>query len=196
MLRIGVLASHEGTNFQAIAQACQAGELNAKIALLISNNARARVIARAKQFNVPALHLSSVTHRDPLLLDLAIRDALIQHDVELVVLAGYMKKLGSALIEKFKDRIINVHPSLLPKYGGAGYYGGAVHQAVIDAGDKQTGASVHLVDGEYDTGQVLQQEKITVQPNDNAETLADRLRPVEHQLLISVIDRFSKGNYS
>jgi len=190
MLKIGVLASHTGTNFQAIADACRSGQLNASLQLLVCNNSGAAVMEKARRCNVPALHLSSATH--PENLDAAICNALVEHQVELVVLAGYMKKLGPEVLQTYRDRIINVHPSLLPKHGGAGYYGSRVHQAVIDAGESETGATVHLVNDEYDRGDILLQEKITVEPSDTADSLAERLRPIEHQMLIHAIQIFSE----
>ena len=190
MLRIGVLASHTGTNFEAIADACQSGDLNASLQLLICNNSSAAVMEKARRCSVPALHMSSTT--DPEKLDAAICNTLVEHRVELVVLAGYMKKLGPAVLETYRNRIINVHPSLLPKHGGAGYYGSRVHQAVIDAGESETGATVHLVNDEYDRGEILLQEKIDVEPTDTADSLAERLRPVEHQMLINAIQLFSE----
>lgn len=190
MLKIGVLASHTGTNFQAIADACQHGDLNASLEILICNNSSAGVMERASRAGIPARHMSSATHPDN--LDQAICDALIQANTQLVVLAGYMKKLGPAVLNEFEDRIINVHPSLLPKYGGEGFYGARVHQAVLDAGESETGATVHLVNAEYDRGDTLLQEKISVKASDTAESLADRLRPIEHQLLINAIKNFSE----
>ena len=113
--------------------------------------------------------------------------------VDLVVLAGYMKKLGPRVLETFWDRIINVHPSLLPRHGGPGFYGTRVHKAVIESGDSETGATVHLVNGDYDMGKALLQEKITVNVDDTPDTLAERLHPIEHKLLIEVIQQFAAG---
>ncbi len=189
MLRIGVLASHTGTNFQAIADACRQGDLSARLELLICNNSDAAVMNKAEKAGVPALHMSLSTHPDH--LDEAICEALTAKQVDLVVLAGYMKKLGPAVLETFRDRIINVHPALLPKYGGEGFYGARVHEAVLAAGERQSGATVHLVNSEYDRGDILLQETIEVEPVDTAESLADRLRPIEHQLLIKAIRLFS-----
>ena len=113
--------------------------------------------------------------------------------VDLVVLAGYMKKLGPRVLETFWDRIINVHPSLLPRHGGPGFYGTRVHKAVIESGDSETGATVHLVNGDYDMGKALLQEKITVNVDDTPDTLAERLHSIEHKLLIEVIQQFAAG---
>ena len=111
------------------------------------------------------------------------------------MLAGYMKKLGPCLLSAYKDRIINVHPSLLPRHGGAGFFGSRVHEAVIEAGDSETGATVHLVNGDYDMGKTLMQEKIKVHADDTPEHLAERLHPIEHELLIKVIQQFAARNH-
>ena len=121
MLRIGVLASHQGTNFQAIVNACEQNIVQANVALLICNNSAAPVLARARKSGVPTVHLSSLTHPSASALDESMNDHLINENIDLVVLAGYMKKLGSRVLEAHRDRIINVHPSLLPRHGGPGF---------------------------------------------------------------------------
>ena len=193
MLRIGVLASHQGTNFQAIVNACEQDRVQAKVALLICNNSDAPVLARARKSGVPTVHLSSLTHPSANALDESMNNHLVDKDIDLIVLAGYMKKLGRLVLETHKDRIINVHPSLLPRHGGPGFYGSRVHQAVIESGDSETGATVHLVNGDYDMGKTLLQEKISVNLDDTPGSLAERLRPIEHKLLIEVIQQFSAG---
>ena len=194
MLRIGVLASHQGTNFQAVANACQQGRVHANVALLICNNSDAPVMARARKSGIPTVHLSSLTHPSSDLLDESMHNNLAEENIDLVVLAGYMKKLGPRVLDAYRDRIINVHPSLLPRHGGPGFYGSRVHKAVIEAGDSETGATVHLVNSEYDMGKTLMQEKITVEVDDTPDSLAERLHPIEHQLLIEVIQQFAEGN--
>ena len=190
MLRLAVLASHQGSNFQALAAACAAGDLDAQVALLVTNNSQAPVVAKAQQAGIPTLHLSAQTHPCPEALDAAICSALTAANVDLVVLAGYMKRLGAQLLRRYPGRIINVHPSLLPRYGGKGMYGRRVHQAVLDAGETRSGATVHLVDEGYDTGEVLLQAEVEVRPDDTAETLAARIRPLEHRLLIQAVQQF------
>jgi phosphoribosylglycinamide formyltransferase 1 len=193
MLRIGVLASHQGTNFQAIVNACQQGRIQANVALLICNNSDAPVMARARKSGVPTVHLSSLTHPSSGLLDESMNNHLASEEIDLVVLAGYMKKLGPRVLEAYRDRIINVHPSLLPRHGGPGFYGSRVHKAVIESGDSETGATVHRVNGDYDMGKTLRQEKITVKVDDTPDSLAARLHPIEHKLLIEVIQQFAEG---
>lgn len=194
MLRIGVLASHQGTNFQAVVDACQQGRIRAHVALLICNNSNAPVMTRARKSGIPTVHLSSLTHPSPDLLDESMNNHLTEKNIDLVVLAGYMKKLAPRVLDAYRDRIINVHPSLLPHHGGPGFYGSRVHKAVLEAGDSETGATVHLVNSEYDMGKTLLQEKITVDIDDTPESLAERLHPIEHKLLIEVIQQFAEGN--
>ena len=191
MLQIAVLASHQGTNFQAIVNACQQGKVQANVALLICNNSGAPVMAKARESGVPTAHLSSLTHPSPSVLDESMSKHLADKNVELVVLAGYMKRLGPCVLKGYRDRIINVHPSLLPRHGGSGFYGSRVHKAVIESGDRETGATVHLVNEDYDMGKALLQEKITVNDNDSPDSLAKRLHPIEHKLLIEVIQQFA-----
>ena len=193
MLRIGVLASHQGTNFQAIVSACQQGRVQANVVLLICNNSDAPVMARARKSGVPTVHLSSLTHPSSDVLDESMHNHLADENIDLVVLAGYMKKLGPRVLEAYRDRLINVHPSLLPRHGGPGFYGSRVHKAVIESGDSETGATVHLVNDDYDMGKALLQEKITVKVDDTPDSLAERLHPIEHKLLIEVIQQFSAG---
>ncbi|MGI9323262.1 MAG: phosphoribosylglycinamide formyltransferase [Pseudomonadales bacterium] len=192
MLKLGVLASHQGTNFQAVANACEAGELQAKIALLVSNNSGAGALARARKAGIASLHLSALTHPDPAKLDAALCDALQKAEVDLVVLAGYMKKLGPQLLAAYQRRIINVHPSLLPKHGGQGMYGMRVHEAVLQAGERQSGVTVHFVDSDYDTGDIILQAEVEVAANDTAQTLAAKIRPLEHGTLLAAIKQLQE----
>jgi phosphoribosylglycinamide formyltransferase-1 len=191
MFRIGVLASHQGTNFQTVTDACNDGSISGTVSLLICNNSNAPVLQRAKNAGIPIRHLSSKTHPDPDQLDEIICDALVTAQTDIVVLAGYMKKLGDRVLQRFKGKIINVHPSLLPKHGGQGFYGMRVHEAVIDAGDQETGATVHLVTEEYDAGGILLQESIPVEPGDTADSISKKVQSVEHRLLVTAIQKIA-----
>jgi phosphoribosylglycinamide formyltransferase-1 len=193
MLRIGVLASHQGTNFQAVADACAAGEINASVVMLICNNSTAAVMQRAERTGIPSKHLSSRTHPDPDELDAIMCEVLTESGAELIVLAGYMKKLGPKVLSHYEDRIINVHPSLLPRYGGKGFYGAHVHEAVLAAGDRVTGATVHLVNGEYDKGDIVLQEELEVRRDDTSQSLAERVHHLEHRLLLEAISQFTQS---
>lgn len=192
-LRIGVLASGEGTTLQSILDACAAGEIAARVVAVVSNNSDAGALRRALKAGAQAIHRSGKTHPDPALLDRAILDALLQQQVELVMLAGYMKKLGPILLEHYRGRIINTHPALLPKFGGHGMYGMRVHEAVLAAGEAESGPSVHLVEAEYDTGRVLAQAQVPVLPGDTAQTLAERVQERERRLVVSVLGQIAQG---
>ena len=192
-LPLGVLASHGGTNLQAIIAACAAGSLDAEVRVVISNNSRSLALERARRANIPTAHLSSATHPDPARLDAAIADTLTSHGVELVALAGYMKKLGPRTLGRYRNRILNVHPALLPKFGGQGMYGERVHAAVLAAGESVSGVSVHLVDEEYDQGPVIAQAEVHVLPGDTPDTLATRVLEQEHLLYPQTIRRIASG---
>lgn len=192
-LRLGFLASHGGSNVQAILDACWSGRLDADPRVLISNNSDAPVIERARKAGVPAYHLSSHTHPAPALLDAAIVDTLEKHAVKIVVLAGYMKKLGPRTLARYRGHVLNVHPALLPKHGGQGMYGRRVHEAVLASGDRVTGATVHLVDAEYDRGPILAQREVKVLPGDTPESLAERVLEVEHALFVDTLARIAGG---
>lgn len=164
-LKLGFLASHGGSNMQAIIDACKKGYIYGEPAVVISNNSNSGAIQRAKNEAIPYYHISSIKYPTQDQLDQAIIEKLQLHDVNLVILAGYMKKIGTKLIQQYKGKILNIHPALLPKFGGKGMYGNYVHQAVLDAGEKFTGPTVHVIDEEYDKGTILAQKQIPVLPN-------------------------------
>lgn len=192
-LRIGVLASGEGTTLQAILDACAARELPARVVLVVSNNGGSGALRRARAAGAQALHLSSKTHPAPGELDAAIADALEAERVDVVMLAGYMKKLEPQVLARFQGRILNTHPALLPKFGGHGMYGTRVHEAVLKAGEAESGPSVHLVDADYDTGRVLAQATVPVLADDSAETLAARVQERERRLVVEVLGQVARG---
>jgi phosphoribosylglycinamide formyltransferase-1 len=192
-MNIGVLASHEGTTLQAVLDACAAGRIAARVSVVISNNADSGALRRARAAGVAAVHLSTRTHPQPSELDEAIRAALVANDCELVLLAGYMKLLGARTLGAFAGRILNTHPALLPKHGGRGLYGMHVHRAVLAAGEPESGASIHLVDQNYDTGPVLAQIRVPVEPFDSPETLAARVQSAERELLVGVLAELASG---
>lgn len=192
-MNIAVLASHEGTTLQAVLDACAAGAIAARVALVIGNNAASGALRRARLASVETLHLSGATHPDPRSLDRAICAALTEHGIDVVLLAGYMKKLGPVTLERFAGRILNTHPALLPKFGGRGMYGDHVHRAVLASGEGVSGASVHLADGEYDTGPVLAQVTVPVERGDTAATLAARVQQAERALVVEVLADLASG---
>jgi phosphoribosylglycinamide formyltransferase-1 len=184
MMRIAALASHGGSVLQAVIDACESGELPAEVSLVVSNNSRSGALERARSHEIATAHMSSSHHPDPAALDAAIEQALVDAEADWVLLSGYMKKLGPRTLTRYRNRILNTHPALLPKYGGQGFYGSKVHAAVIEAGETETGATVHLVDGEYDTGPILAQVKVPVRGTDTAESLEERVKEAERKLIV------------
>jgi phosphoribosylglycinamide formyltransferase-1 len=194
MLRIGVLASHEGTTLQAIIDGCAQGRIDGRVAAVISNNSGAGAVRRAAAAGIPTFHLSSVTHPESDGLDAAIRDALQRADVDVVFLAGYMKRLGPHTLAAFAGRILNTHPALLPKFGGQGMFGDRVFEAVLAAGEAESGASVHLVDADYDTGAVVRQARVHVLPGDTVESLKARVQACERDAVIGTLAAIASGD--
>ena len=192
-LNLGFLASHNGSNMQAVIDACRAGRLDANPAVVISNNGDSGALERARNETIPWFHLSGRTHPEAEDLDREIVDTLLNHDVNLVILAGYMKKIGPVTLATFPGHIINIHPGLLPEYGGQGMYGWRVHEAVLAAGARETGVTVHVVDPIYDHGPILAQKKVRVKTSDTADTLAKRVLAVEHELYVDTIARVISG---
>ncbi|HVF14700.1 MAG TPA: phosphoribosylglycinamide formyltransferase [Acidimicrobiales bacterium] len=192
-LRIAGIASHNGTNLRHIDAACRAGAIDAELVVLLSNNGDASILDYARAHGIASRHLSGRTHPDPDELDQAIADTLREHAVELVFLSGYMRRLGPRTVLAFRNRILNVHPALLPAYGGEGMYGDRVYEAVLAAGEKETGPSVHLVDEEYDHGPVVLQHRVPVEPDDTLESLRDRVRACEPPLSLDVVGLVARG---
>lgn len=192
-LRLGVLASHTGTNLQAIMDACKSGRLDARVCVVISNNSRSGALRRARREGIPAYHLSGVTHPTEEELDSAILRVLESHSVELVALAGYMKRVGPRVLARYDRRILNTHPALLPRFGGEGMYGRFVHEAVLASGAETTGATVHLVDERYDHGPVIAQREAPVLAGDTVDTLSARVLREEHRLYVETLRRIAEG---
>lgn len=191
-MNVAVLASHEGTTLQAMLDAARDGTLSSSIVLVISNNSGARALQRARAAGIPAVHLSASTHPNPDALDRALLDALRGVEADLVLLAGYLKKLGPRVLREFGGRILNVHPSLLPRFGGVGMFGRRVYEAVLASGERETGASVHFVEADYDTGEVIAQCRVPVHAGDTVETLAARVQESERALVIDTLERVSR----
>lgn len=188
-LQVAVLASHNGSNLRALHQASLSADAGFGVALVVGNNSGSGALAYARDTGIPALHLSDRTH--PGQLDEAILSALTDHAVDLVVTAGYMKKLGPRVRAAYASRIINIHPALLPRHGGKGMYGKAVHESVLAAGDKVSGATVHILTDDYDTGPIIAQHQVPVLPGDTTDSLAERVLAAEHQLLPTVVQQIA-----
>jgi len=196
LLNIAIFASGRGSNFEALHRVLTTQRIDAAIAVVISNNSDAGALSLARSFHIPAVHLSrkqcatDTEFSDRLLATLAL------YTVDLIVLAGYMKKLDAAFVSRYRNRILNIHPALLPKFGGHGMYGHFVHEAVIAAGEKESGATVHLVTDEYDEGPIVLQERVPVAPGETPESLAAKVLIVEHALLPRAVAMFARHEIS
>ena len=182
MLNIAVLISGGGTNLQSLIDNIDAGSINGEIKIVISNRKDAYGLVRAEKAGIEALYIDPSGLSDEEYNRKIIKE-LEKRNIELVVLAGYLKILSKEFIQKYNKKIINIHPSLLPKFGGKGYYGERVHKAVLESGEKTTGATVHFVDEGTDTGPIILQKTVEVKEDDTVESLQKRVLELEHRLL-------------
>jgi formyltetrahydrofolate-dependent phosphoribosylglycinamide formyltransferase len=194
MTRIAVLASGGGSNLQALLDHFDAlgAARGGDVVLVTSDRADAGALGRARARGIPTAVLRTKARPDG--ADLA--SLLREHRADLVVLAGYLRLVDAAVVDAYPDRIINVHPALLPAFGGKGMFGARVHEAVIAAGARVTGVTVHTIDQEYDRGRILAQWPVPVRPTDDPATLAARVLRVEHLLFPRVIDALAAGRLS
>lgn len=192
-LRIGILASHGGSNMQAIIEACEKEQINGNVYVVICNNSNAGAVEKAKKAGIPVYHLSNKNYPGETDLDEAILLVLKKHKVNIITLAGYMKKLGPMVLKEYENRILNIHPALLPRHGGKGMYGINVHRSVINSGDKESGATVHIVNENYDDGGILSQVVVPVGQNETPESLAEKILVQEHRLYPITLEKISKG---
>jgi phosphoribosylglycinamide formyltransferase-1 len=193
LLRLAVLASGGGTNLQAIIDATEGGEIEAQVVLVISNNSDAGALERARAHGIPDLHLSRHQFASQEAFDARLLKALAECEADLVVLAGYMKLLSPSVVMARRNRILNIHPALLPCFGGKGMYGIRVHQAVIESGAKFSGVTVHVVDEKYDHGPIVAQRVVPVLDDDTPESLAGRVLAEEHRIYPYVIQLFAEN---
>ena len=187
MLNIGVLISGGGTNLQAIIDETKSGGINGTVKLVISNKENAYGLERARLSKIKAVY---ETDEDKII------ELLKENNIDLIVLAGYLKIITPKFVDEFRNKIINIHPSLIPSFCGKGYYGEKVHQGVIDYGAKVTGATVHFVDEGADTGAIIMQEAVNVEQVDDAKSLAKRVLEVEHRILKESIRLFCENKLS
>jgi phosphoribosylglycinamide formyltransferase-1 len=191
-LRLGMLASGRGSNFEAILNHIKQGKLNASIQVVISNKDSAGALEIARQNGIPAVHISKKEFPEQEQFDEQLLSILNNYQVNFIALAGYLKMLSPIVVQKFKNRMLNIHPALLPSFGGKGMYGIHVHEAVLEYGCKVTGVTVHLVDEAYDTGPPVLQRCVPVQDDDTPETLAARVLKVEHQIYAEALQLFAQ----
>jgi phosphoribosylglycinamide formyltransferase 1 len=193
MLNIAVFGSGAGSNFRAILTAIQQGNIpGARISLVISNNSGAGILGIARANALPAIHLSQKQFPDERSFAEQVLFTLREHGVNFIALAGYMKRVPPAVVAAYRNRIVNIHPALLPRFGGPGMYGIRVHEAVVASGETMSGATVHYVDEEYDHGSIVLQQTVPVLPGDTPESLAARVLAAEHELYPSAIRRIAQ----
>lgn len=194
MYKIGFMASGGGSNFQSVLERIQDGSLQGvSVELLISNNSQCGAVQIARAAGIPVYHISAVTHPDPQLLAQAMVEVVQRHGIQLLVLAGYMKKIPDALLASLPERVINVHPALLPAFGGPGHWGRHVHEAVVEAGVRVTGVTVHFVDSVYDHGKIIAQRAVPLFFRDSVDDVASKVLVQEHDLYWRVIRAFAVG---
>ena len=184
MVKIGVLISGGGTNLQAVIDGCENKSINGEVRVVISNKENAYGLERARNHNIKA-----ICEKD----EDKIIEVLKANEIELVILAGYLKIVSPKLVNEYRNKRINIHPSLIPAFCGKGYYGEKVHQGVIDYGAKVTGATVHFVDEGADTGPIIMQKTVEVKQDDDIKKLAKRVLEVEHEILTKSISMFCEN---
>ncbi len=192
-MNIAVFASHGGSDLQAIIDGCKSNEIHANVAVVISNNENSMALQRAEREKIPAYHLSAKRFGSEEILANEILAVLSKHHIDMIFLAGYMRMLHVSVLRKYHNRIFNIHPALLPKFGGKGMYGMHVHTAVIDAKETETGVTIHRDNEEYDSGEIVAQTTVPVREDDTPELLAARVLEKEHVFLVEVISDIANG---
>jgi phosphoribosylglycinamide formyltransferase-1 len=186
-----VLVSGSGSNMQSIAASANRGVLKglAEIVLIISNNPNAYALKRAEDDNIKTVCVERRSFKDEKSFNTAILEELQNVESDIVCLAGYTKMIGHEIIDVYRGRMLNIHPALLPKFGGKGMYGYHVHEAVVKAGEKKSGATVHFVEGEYDTGEIIMQREVKVFKSDTPQDVAKKVLAVEHRIYPKAIKK-------
>ena len=193
-LKLGFLASRNGSGMRAIVNAIETGQLSAEPRILVSNRADAPALAFAAEHGVPTTVIP--TRADPEAADAALKSALQEAGVELVILSGYLRKLGPTTLGAYAGRVLNIHPALLPRFGGQGMYGRRVHDAVAAAGETVTGACVHIVDAEYDQGPVIASVRVPLAAGDSPSEIERKVTAIEPGLFVDTLKRIAVGELS
>ena len=194
-MNLCVLASGFGSNLKSIINSQKKGKINSKVVLVISNNSTSNALNIARFNKIPAVHLSQKQFSDEAGYIKSFLEVLQNHKIDLIVLAGYMKMIPLDIIKAFKNKIINIHPALIPSFCGQGFYGMKVHESVIGYGVKVTGVTVHFVDEEYDHGAIIIQKTVKVLDDDTSETLQKRVLKVEHTIYSDAIKLLESKKY-
>jgi phosphoribosylglycinamide formyltransferase-1 len=192
-IRIGVLASGNGTNLQAIMDACNRGEIPGRVVVVVSNNPKARALDRARLAGIPAVAMHHRAFPDRDTFDAKLVEILHSYEVDLICLAGFLRVLGPSFIRQFPERVMNIHPALLPAFGGLGMYGDRVHQTVLDSGVRFSGCTIHFANEAPDGGPIILQAVVPVYDTDTAQTLAERVVAEEHRLYPEAVKLFAEG---
>ena len=193
-INIGVLISGGGSNLQAIIDNIENGSINGEIKLIVSNKENAYGLERGKKHNIETLYIDRKLFSSEEEFNLKMVEEFKKRNIELIVLAGYLKVLSPDFIKEYNNKIINIHPSLIPSFCGAGYYGSKVHEEVIKYGVKYTGATVHFVDTGTDTGPIILQEVVPVEVEDTVDSLSKKVLQVEHKILVQAIKLYCDNN--
>lgn len=191
MMRLAFLASNNGSSMRALLEAMRTGALNAEAALIVSNKKESGALAHARRLGLQNLHIP--TMKDEAGADAALCAALRESGADLVILSGYLRRLGPRTLNAFRNRVLNVHPSLLPAYGGEGMYGRRVHEAVAAAGERQSGATIHVVDAIYDHGPIIAQRVVALDPGDAPETIERKVMAIEPALYLDTLQQITRG---
>lgn len=191
-MRLGFFASHGGSSMKSIVQACRKGDLSAEPCLMFGNNPRSKAIAWAEENNLPAFRINDAAFADKVAQTQFILDKLKEYNVTHICLSGYMKMIDPLILQAYKNRIINIHPSLLPKHGGKGMYGLHVHEAVLANKESQTGITLHLVNEVYDDGEIIDQLCIDVDCDDPIE-LQKKVGALEPEFYIKTLQKIESG---
>ncbi|MBF6647139.1 phosphoribosylglycinamide formyltransferase [Methylobacter sp. BlB1] len=192
-MKISFIASHGGSSARHIIAAIEQKALAAELGVVITNNSDSAILRWCQEQHIPVHLINAKTHPDPESEDLAIMNTLTEAQTDLVVLSGYMKKIGPHTLTRFNGHILNIHPALLPKHGGHGLYGDRVHEAVLKSGDTVSGASVHLINERYDEGPVLKQSHVPVLPDDTVASLRARVQATEGDLYLETLKDIVEG---
>jgi len=192
-LNIGFLASHGGSSMRAIVDAIASGAIAGSARIVISNNADSPALQFAREHGISAQHISATAAGSEDAADRAICDALAASGADWIVLSGYLRKLGPLTLHRFEGRILNIHPALLPKFGGRGMFGRHIHAAVLAAGERVSGITIHHVDGEYDRGAIVAQREVPVLSGDTVETLQQRIVAAEPPFFVETLQAIAVG---
>ena len=193
-MNIAVFASHGGSDLQAIIDGCKNNKINAEVVVVISNNGDSMALQRAKNEKIPAYHLSAKKSGSEDVLAQEILTVLSQYGVDMIFLAGSMRMLHTSILEKYNNRIFNIHPALLPKFGGKGMFGMNVHTAVVESGEKISGPTVHFVNDKYDEGNIISQSIVVLDEDETPESLSKKVQAVEKIQLTNVLKEFISKN--